>query len=117
MMQTLLHDEGALATFLLVNIVLGGGAAMLAGRAIAETWRPWWQVVIYMLMLGAAVRFIHFALFDAILLSLPAYLLDAAICLAFGLSGFRIARASQMVRQYRWIAEPDGPVRWRRKLP
>ena len=51
--------------------MIGGGAAWLAGRAIAQTWRPFWQVVVYMLLLGAAVRFVHFALFEADLLSLP----------------------------------------------
>ena len=59
MMDGFLHEEGPYSIFLLVNIVLGGGAATLAGRAIAGTWRPWWHVVMYMLMLGAAVRFIH----------------------------------------------------------
>ena len=49
--------------FLLVSIVLGGGAALLAGRAIAATWRPYWQIVAYSFMLAAAVRFIHFSLF------------------------------------------------------
>ena len=49
---------------LLVTGVLGGGAAFLAGRAIAQTWRPFWNVVVYMAMLGAAVRFVHFALFE-----------------------------------------------------
>ena len=40
--------------FLLVTIVLGGGAAFIAGRAVAQTWRPWWQGILYMLILGAA---------------------------------------------------------------
>ena len=39
------------------------GAAWLAGRAIAQTWRPWWSAVAYMLILGLAVRFFHYALF------------------------------------------------------
>ena len=50
---------------------MGGGAAALAGRAIAQTWRPFWSVMVYMAMLGAAVRFVHFALFEATLLSPP----------------------------------------------
>jgi hypothetical protein len=33
---------------------------------------------------------------------------------AFGFLGFRAARASQMVTQYRWLNEPAGPLRWRR---
>ncbi len=113
-MQDLLYEE-SFGVFLLVTIILGGGAAALAGRAVATTWRPWWQVVVYMLILGAAVRFIHFSLFGGTLLSLHYYLVDSAFCLIFGFLGFRTTRASQMVRQYSWVNEPDGPLRWRRR--
>jgi uncharacterized protein DUF6867 len=115
MIATFLYEDESLGIFVLVTILLGGGAAVLAGRAIAATWRPWWQVVVYVLILGAAVRFIHFALFGGTLLSAHYYAVDSAICLAAGLLGFRAARASQMVAQYRWINVPDGPLRWRRR--
>jgi uncharacterized membrane protein len=111
----LLYEDESFGIFVLVTIVLGGGAAVLAGRAIAATWRRWWQVVVYMLILGGAVRFIHFALFGGTLLSPHYYAVDSAVCLAAGLLGFRAARVSQMVTQYRWINVPDGPLRWRRK--
>jgi len=114
-MQGFLHEEGSFGVFLLVTVFLGGGAAALAGRAIAITWRPLWQIVVYMLILGAAVRFIHFALFGGTLLSVHYYIADSAICLAFGFIGFWAARAAQMVTQYRWINQPNGPLRWRRK--
>jgi hypothetical protein len=110
-----LYEEDTFGVFLLVTVVLGGGAAALAGRAIAATWRPWWQVLVYALILGGAVRFIHFALFDGTLLSARYYAVDSAVCMAFAFFGFRAARASQMVSQYRWINAPDGPLRWRRK--
>ena len=112
-----LYEERSLGTFLLVTIILGGGAALLAGRAIAMTWRPVWQVASYGFMLAVAVRFIHFSLFGGTFLSLHYYLVDGAFCMAFGLLGFRTARASQMVRQYRWLNESNGLMRWRRKLP
>ncbi len=111
----MLYEEHSFGVFILVTVLLGGGASALAGRAVAATWRPWWQVVVYMLILGAAVRFFHFSLFGGTLLSLHYYLVDSAICMAFGFLGFRIARAAQMVSQYGWINEPDGPMRWRRK--
>ncbi len=109
-----LYEDGSFGIFLLVTVVLGAGAAALAGRAIAATWRPWWQVVVYALILGAASRFIHFALFDGTLLSMHYYAVDSIICLAAGFIGFRAARAAQMVTQYRWINVPDGLLRWRR---
>jgi hypothetical protein len=110
-----LYEDESFGIFLLVTAVLGGGAAALAGRAIAATWRPWWQVVGYALILGAATRFIHFALFDGTLLSLHYYAVDTAICLASASIGFRAARAAQMVTQYRWINTADGPLRWHRR--
>ena len=116
-MQGFIHEEGSFGIFVLVTVILGGGAAALSGRAIAATWRPWGQVVVYSLILGGAVRFIHFALFGGTLLSAHYYLVDSAVCLAFALLGFRATRAAQMVTQYRWLNVPDGPLRWRRRPP
>ncbi len=111
----LIYEEDSFGVFLLVTLILGGGAAYFAGRAIANTWRPWWQVAAYGLILGATVRFFHFSLFGGTLLSLQYYLVDAALCLVFGFLGFRVARVRQMVTQYRWINAPAGRLRWRRK--
>src|SRR6266403_4211172 len=96
----LLSDEHSLGIFLLVSVFMGGGAAWLAGRAIASTWRPWWHVAGYMLILGLAVRFIHFALFEGTLLSLQFYAVDTIVCLIFGCLGFRATRVAQMTTQY-----------------
>jgi hypothetical protein len=113
----LIYEEGSFGVFLLVTVLLGGGAALLAGRAIAATWRPAWQVPGYSLILGAAVRFFHFSLFGGTLLSTHYYLVDSAVCMALGFLGFRAARAAQMVTQYRWINEAQGRLRWRRRTP
>jgi len=111
----LLSAERSLAVFVLVTGGIGGTAACLAGRACAATWRPRWQMTLYMLILAFAVRFIHFAVFDAKLLSLHYYLVDAAVCLLFGWLGFRLMRARQMATSYSWINERAGPFRWRRR--
>jgi len=113
----LLYEEDSFGIFLLVTLILGGGAAWLAGRAIALTWRPRWQVVTYGFILGAAVRFIHHALFGGTFLSLHYFLVDSVFCIGLGLLGFRLARVRQMVTQYRWINAPAGRLRWRRKSP
>ena len=112
----LLYEE-SFGVFILVTIVLGGGAAWLTGRAIAGTWRPVWQAVFYSLILGFVVRFLHMALFGGTLLSLHYYVVDAAICVAFALVGFRRTRVQQMTGQYSWINTRDGLMRWRRKTP
>ena len=111
----LLSDEQSLGVFLLVSVLMGGGAAWLAGRAIAATWRPWWHVILYMLILSAAVRFIHFAMFDSKFLSLHYYVVDYAVCAGFGLLGFRLMRVAQMVGRYNWLNERAGVLRWRRR--
>ena len=111
----LLYEEGSFGVFLLVTVAMGGGAAWLSGRAIAATWRPWWQIVAYMLILGVAVRFIHFALFEGTLLSPYYYLIDAVVCLLFGFFGFRVTRARQMTTQYGFRNVRTGLVSWARR--
>jgi len=110
-----LSDEHSLGVFLLVSVGMGGGAAWLAGRAIAATWRPWWHLMLYMLLLSLAVRFMHFALFDSKFLSPHYFLVDYAVCLGFGLLGFRLTRVTQMVSRYKWLNERVGLLRWRRR--
>jgi GR25 family glycosyltransferase involved in LPS biosynthesis len=109
----MLYEEDSVGVFILVTALMGTGA-MLSGRAIAATWRPGWQIVAYMLILGAAARFLHFALFGGTLLTPYYYTVDTAICVAFGFLGFRLTRATQMVTQYHWLNERAGPLVWRR---
>jgi uncharacterized protein DUF6867 len=111
----LLYEEGSFGIFLLVTVILGGGAAWLSGRAIAATWRPWWHIVTYMLILGFAVRFIHHALFGGTLMSLHYYLVDTAICLAAAFLGFRVTRAAQMATQYGFLNARAGLLSWARR--
>jgi uncharacterized membrane protein len=103
-MPDLLYENGELGSFLLVTVVLGGGAAWLAGRAIAQTWRPWWSIIAYMLILALAVRFIHFTLFDGTLLSPHYYAVDAAVVILVAGLGFHMTRREQMARQYGFLA-------------
>jgi hypothetical protein len=110
-----LADERSLGVFFLVTVAMGGGAAWLAGRSIAATWRPWWSVALYMLLLALAVRFIHFALFNSKLITLHYYLVDYAVCLMFGLLAFRLTRVRQMVTSYNWINIRSGMFGWRRR--
>jgi hypothetical protein len=111
-MSELYPDQSSLE-ILFVTGFLGGGAAWLAGRAIARTWRPIWHVVCYMAILGAAVRFAHFALFDAALLSPTGYASDASYVAALGCLSWRVTRTTQMVNQYPWLYERVSLVSWR----
>jgi hypothetical protein len=100
---------------LFVTGILGGGAAWMTGRACADTWRPLAQVVGYMVLLGAAVRFFHFALFEGELLSLPSYLADTLYLTAVGCLSWRVMRTTRMVTQYRWLYQRTSPVTWRER--
>ncbi|MBZ0229364.1 MAG: hypothetical protein K8F58_13070 [Bauldia sp.] len=104
--------EVSLADFLLVTVFLGGGAAYLTGRAVALTWRRMLKLLVYLLLLAAAVRFIHYALFGGTLLSPQYYLVDLAVLLCIGGLGFRITRARQMTGQYSWLYRNAG-LGWR----
>lgn len=111
MIQSLGHET--LAQAIWITVLLGGGSAWLTGRAIARTWRPFWHVVLSAVALGGAVRFFHFALFDAPLVNPVGYLVDAAFLVVIGAVAWRHTRARQMVRQYFWLYESSGPLSWR----
>jgi hypothetical protein len=111
------YTDESLMQIMLVTGVLGGGAAWLSGHAIAGTWRPFGYVIGYMMILGAAVRFVHFALFEGTLLSLPSYATDTLYLLAAGLFSWRLTRTNQMVRQYNWLYEREALLSWRARLP
>jgi hypothetical protein len=106
-MMHIFFEEDSFGIFLLVSVAMGGGAAWLSGRAVAQTWRPAWHLLAYMLVLGATVRFFHFALFGGTLLSLQYYAVDTAIAIALAGAGFRMTRARQMTRQYGFLNLPS----------
>ncbi|MEA2839887.1 MAG: hypothetical protein QOF41_1217 [Methylobacteriaceae bacterium] len=100
-------------TFLLLTCVLGGAAAFATGRAIALTWRPFWQALAYTIPLAAAVRFLHYALFGEDILALGPALLAFVILLAVAAIAFRIRQVQQMVGQYPFAFVAAGPFAWR----
>lgn len=114
-MQGILYEEASIFTFLFVTIILGGTGAWMTGRACALTWRPQTTLVGYLLVLGLAVRFIHFAIFGGTLLSAHYYLADSLMLMLIGFLGYRHTRTRQMVTQYYWLYERSGFVGWRQK--
>jgi len=108
-----LYAGETVAHVVLVTGILGGGAAWLSGRAIANAWRPQWQVAIAALLIGLAARFIHYALFEGTLLSALSFCCDTLIFLIVALVAWRATRAAQMVRQYPWLYARAGPLGWR----
>jgi hypothetical protein len=112
-----LYEAGANRgwVFLLITVVIGGSAAWVSGKSIAQTWRPMWQIPVYMLLLTAGVRFLHFALFQEPLLPARNWAVDYAVLLVLAASGFRRMRALQISTQYSWLFKASGPFGWRRR--
>jgi branched-chain amino acid transport system ATP-binding protein len=105
----------SIPVFIGLTIVLFGGASFMMGQAIADTWRPVWQNVVYGLLLAAANRFLDGALFHGAWFSPWQYVLDAVVIIAIALFAYRLTAARQMVSQYPWLYEKSGLMTWRER--
>ncbi len=83
-------------------------AAIATGRSFAASWSPLWLIVPAMLVLAAAIQFLHYALFQEELLSAYYYGVGAVVLLIFAALGYRAKRALQMGSQYRWMFHTEG---------
>lgn len=114
-MQGILYEEASFTQFLFVTCLLGGWAAWMTGRAVAKTWRPLVSLVVYLLALGIAIRFIHHALFNGSMLAMQYYVVDTIVLMVVGILGYRYTRTRQMVTQYHWLYERASPLSWKAK--
>jgi hypothetical protein len=112
-MSGILYEETSIWQFFFVTCLLGGWAAWMTGRACAMTWRSYSSLIVYLLVLGVAVRFIHHALFEGTMLTVQFYVVDTIILIALGTLGFRYTRTNQMVTQYHWLYERASLLSWR----
>ena len=103
--------DNGLFVFLLLT-VLGGAAAMATGRALAKGWSPGWMIVPAMALLSAAVRFLHFSLFQEELGSLHYYAVTFVVLLLVCWLSYKSMRATQMATQYSWAFQKAG-LDWR----
>jgi hypothetical protein len=117
------------AALLGLTIIMFGGGAFLMGQALGETWRPWWQILPYGLLLALANQFLGFALFQGpfIIDSLVSknsqplgwavlvYLFDAAVIIVVALFAYRLTLVRKMAAQYPWLYERAGLFSWREK--
>lgn len=116
--------EDSFFEFLRITVILGGGAAWLTGRATARTWSSYWKLILYVVLLTIALRFIHFSLFDGtFFLPLHRFVtatyyagIDFVVLLLAAALGRRVTRAHQMTRQYGFLYEPAGRFGWRQRV-
>ena len=104
--------EQSIWLYLDLTCLLAGSAAFMTGRSLAMGWRPLWQLLVAMLLLGMATRFLHFALFEGHLLSLHYYLTDTLTLLLIALLAYRLTRTTQMVNHYHWLYKRKSPLSW-----
>ncbi|MET0599418.1 MAG: DUF6867 family protein [Mesorhizobium sp.] len=114
-MQGIIYEEPSIWQFFFVTCLLGGWAAWMTGRACAQTWRTYGQLIAYMILLGVAVRFIHHALFNGTMFTLHYYVVDTIVLIIVGTIGYRYTRANQMVTQYNWLYERSSLLSWKPK--
>jgi hypothetical protein len=112
-MQGVIYEEGSIWIFLFVTVLLGGGAAWMTGRSVALNWGSIGLLVIYLLLLGVGIRFVHHALYGGTMFSLYYYVVDTIVIFIFGFVAYRFTRAGQMTTQYGWLYERSGPFSWR----
>ena len=92
--------------------MIGGVLAWQAGRAIASTWRNFIFVPIYMVVLAAGVRFLHYALVGEDLLDTRYYIVALVVTCLAAAYGYRSRRSEQMTTQYSWIYRRSGQLGW-----
>ncbi|CAN7427016.1 DUF6867 family protein [Neorhizobium sp. LjRoot104] len=116
-MQGLFFESDSGVRYLLrfLVLIIGFWTAWRSGKAAAEGWNGYLTVVVYTLLLGVAMRFLHYALFQGPFISPFYYILDVAILLAFSSAGFRIRRTRQMVQNYYWLYEPTSAFSFKKK--
>ncbi len=101
--------------FIGITVFIIGFAAAMTGHGLANTWRPYWHVVLYCILLGGADRFLVFGLFEGELFLLSGYLIDTVVLIAISLLAFRLTQVNRMITQYPWLYERAGLFAWRDK--
>ncbi len=107
--------EENFGVFLFLTVILGGGAAFMAGRSIARSWGSLVYLFIMILLLNAGLRFLHFALFGADLLSVEHFIVQGIILEFLAFLGYRMTLAKLMTSKYPWLYEMTSPITWRQK--
>jgi hypothetical protein len=107
----ILYDN-SFAAFAITTLLLGGGASWMTGRALAQSWRPVWQLICYTGLLALPARFLHWSLANGTLLSGQYLLTDGILLIAIGLLSYRLSQTTQMVTQYPWLYQSRTPLSW-----
>lgn len=105
----------SLGVFIGLTLIITGGAATMTGRALADGWKPAWQVVAACFGLALADRFLVYALFQGPLLHLAGFVTHFLAITALALLAYRITAVRKMVNQYPWRYERASLFAYREK--
>lgn len=105
----------SIGVFIGLTLLVMGFAAFMTGQALANMWKPVWQVLVYGVLLGFADRFLAFGLFEGELLSITGYIIDTVVLSAVSFFGYRVTQARKIVSQYPWLYERSGLFGWRQR--
>ena len=92
---------------------------VMTGQALAQNWRPTWQIALYGVLLSLGARVATLILFarqlrgpadEAVEFAVLAVVIAGCTALAF-----RLTRARRMVTQYPWLYVRHGLFGWREK--
>ncbi len=108
-------DTGVRVVLRFLVLLLGFWTAWRTGKAVAEGWQGYATVLIYTLLLGVVMRFLHYALFQGPFVSPLLYGIDVLILLVFSTAGYRTRRTTQMVDNYYWLYERTSAFSWKKK--
>ncbi|KKX30325.1 DUF6867 family protein [Rhizobium sp. LC145] len=108
-------DTGVRYILRFLVMLIGFWTAWRTGKAVAEGWSGYSTVVLYTLLLGMVMRFMHYALFQGPFISPFYYIIDVVLLLVFSSAGFRMRRTRQMVQNYYWLYEPTSAFSWKKK--
>lgn len=116
-MQGLFFESDSGVRYILRGLVvlLGFWTAWRTGRSVADSWENYPRVVVYTLLLGLVMRFMHYALFAGPMLSGFYYLMDVVVLLVFATVGFRMRRTDQMVNNYYWLYDRTSSFSYKKK--
>ena len=108
-------DTGVRSVIRLIVVLIGFWTAWRSGKAAADGWSDYPNVIGYSVLLAAAMQFLHHALFDGPVLSVFYYAIDFVLLLIFATAGYRYRRTNQMVNNYYWLYEKTSPFSWKAK--
>jgi signal transduction histidine kinase len=109
-----LYQESGPWPFLILTIGLGGWSARIAGRSLANSWQNMGFLPFLILPLAASIRFLHYALYGAILFSSSYFLVDYGFILIFAAWGYFTRRSELMNGLYPWAFRRYALLGWRK---